>query len=270
MNGAFMTVAATKTSTEILFPEDLPWVRRQFYSFYWWMEKIIDPGTKSSQYTYRDILTSIIQGDSIWLDLGCGRSILPGWIRDQDALVRRAKSVAGVDYDWPSLTKHRHITGLVSGDAACLPFRDGAFNRISANMVVEHMADPVRSLQEIYRVLEPGGLFIYHTPNRRFYATLLARLIPESIKTRLVSFLEHRSESDIFPTLYRMNRLSAIHDVASKCSFRVLRCESLNTSAVSSIFLGPFAVVELLIRRILRHERLKEFRSNIIVVLEKV
>src|SRR2546428_10573843 len=103
--------------------------------------------------------------------MGCGHSTLPDWISPQDAVVGRPQRVVGIDYGWPSLKQHRQITELVAGDASCLPFRNSVFNRVSANMVVEHMADPVRSLQEINRVLRPGGLFIYHTPNIRFYMT---------------------------------------------------------------------------------------------------
>jgi len=212
----------------------------------------------------------VIEDDSVWLDLGCGHSILPNWISAQDSLVSRARRVIGLDCDWPSLRKHREITELVGGESTCLPFHDSMFNRVSANMVVEHMADPVRSLQEINRVLRPGGVFIYHTPNIRFYMTLLAAHLPQWIKNRLIWLLERRADSDIFPTHYRMNRLSAIHQLASQCCFRVLRCESLNTSAVTNIFLGPFVIIELLIRRLLRHEYFKEFRSNFIVVLEKI
>lgn len=244
-------------------------IRNKLFRLYWWLESVIDPGTKSSQYRYADTLGSLISDESVWLDLGCGHEIFPDWVHKQDSLAKGAQRVVGLDYDWPSLKKHRQITQLVSGDSARLPFRDSVFNRISANMVVEHMADPVQSLDEINRVLRPGGFFVYHTPNARFYLTFLAGYLPEAIKHKLIWLFERRAEVDVFPTHYRMNRLGDIHRLASHCRFRVLRCESLNTSSAGNIFLGPLVLVELLIRRLFRSERFKEFRSNFIVVLEK-
>jgi len=241
-------------------------------SVYWWLESVIDPGTRNSQYRYADILNSSIGVNSRWLDVGCGHSILPEWVRvpNQQSLLNRAKRVVGLDYDWASLRKNRQIGELVSGDLVSLPFRDSEFNCVSANMVVEHMADPVRSLKELRRLLKPNGLFIFHTPNGRFYMTVLASHIPERIKGKLISLLERREEADVFPTHYRMNRLRDIHQLAAQCGFRVVRCESLNTSATSNMFLGPFAVLELLIRRLFRHPRFEEFRSNFIVILQKI
>lgn len=238
-------------------------------SVYWWLESLIDPGTRSSQYRYADILNALIDDHSRWLDVGCGQSILPDWIPNQQSLLTRAERLVGLDSDWPSLTKNSQISELVSGDLARLPFRDAAFDRVSANMVVEHIADPVQSLRELHRLLKPEGLFIFHTSNRRFYMTALAAHIPEWIKGKLIWLLERREEADVFPTHYRVNQVQDIHQLAAKCCFRVLRFECLNSSATSNIFLGPFVVFELLVRRLLRGRRFKEFRSNFIVVLQR-
>ena len=118
-------------------------------SVYWWLESVIDPGTRSSQYYYADILNASIGVDSRWLDVGCGHSILPDWIPNQQSLVTRAERLVGLDYDWASLKNNRQITRLVAGDLVCLPFRNSAFNCVSANMVVEHIVDPVQSLKEL-------------------------------------------------------------------------------------------------------------------------
>src|SRR5262249_33193449 len=43
-------------------------------------------------------------------------------------------------------------------DCYALPFADNAFDRIFSNALLEHLSDPVRALQEMYRVLAPGGV----------------------------------------------------------------------------------------------------------------
>ncbi len=244
-------------------------LRSKLFSLYWWLESLIDPGTRSTQYRYADALSSLIDDHSLWLDLGCGHAIFPDWVSNHEALIGRARRAVGLDYDWESLRKHNQISRLVRGDTASLPFMESSFNRISANMLVEHMTNPAGTLKEIHRILRPGGIFLYHTPNARFYMTKIATHLPQSIKDKLVWLFERRAEADIFPTHYRMNRLQDIYRLANDCKFRVLRCDSLNTSSAGNIFLGPLVLVELLIRRVLRHERFQEFRSNFIVVLEK-
>jgi SAM-dependent methyltransferase len=245
-------------------------LRDRLESVYWWLESVIDPGAKSTQYRYADTLRCLVERESRWMDLGCGHAILPDWVSDQEVLLERAQRAVGVDPDVGSLAQHNQIKRLVAATCEELPFRASVFDRISANMVVEHLARPLPTLREIHRVLRSGGVLLFHTPNARFYLTWMASCLPQSIKNTMIRFSEGRKKADVYPTHYRMNRLQDIHRVAGESGFRVVQCESLNSSAVNSIFLGPLACIDLLIRRILRQERFKEFRSNFIVVLEKV
>ncbi|GAA3172182.1 MULTISPECIES: class I SAM-dependent methyltransferase [Streptomyces] len=51
---------------------------------------------------------------------------------------------------------------LVEADAGTLPFRDGAFDMAcSAYGAIPFVADPVRVLREVRRVLRPGGRFVF-------------------------------------------------------------------------------------------------------------
>ena len=247
----------------------MPFARRLFQVF-WWLERYIDPGVVSSQNRYAELLKSYVRPDSIWLDVGCGRELLPDWIPAQVELLQTARFVAGLDPDQPSIKENHQIRSLLAGDLDNLPFRDVSFNLITANMVVEHLKDPKRGLLEIRRVLQNGGYFIYHTPNRRFYKTKIASFIPQWIKNQVVQLSENRHEEDIFPTHYRMNDLQSIHAIAQSCGFRLAECHALNTSSAGSIvLLGPFVVLDLAYRRLLRWEALRQFRSNFIVVLQK-
>ena len=46
-----------------------------------------------------------------------------------------------------------------------LPFNDASVDLIYSYMVIEHLRDPFFHLQEIYRVLKPGGVFRIGAPN---------------------------------------------------------------------------------------------------------
>jgi len=237
---------------------------------YWRLETLIDPGVRSSQYIYREVVDANVDAQTRWLDVGCGHSIFPEWIDGQRALAARAASTVGIDYTVGALGQHSTIRRLVAGDVLRLPFAPERFSLVTANMVVEHLADPIAALAEISRILRPGGRFIFHTPNLWFYQIRLASLVPQGLKTQLVAFSEQRAESDIFRTFYRMNSARAIQRVTDASHLTLVELRKMNTSSIGEIFLfGPFVIGALLVRRVLRLEALQNFRSNFIGVLEK-
>ena len=244
-------------------------LRPLLFRTYWALEKVIAPGLKYSHDLYEHVLESEVRGDTEWLDLGCGHQILPQWRAEQEKrLVERCRSVVGIDADRPSLSKHRSIKLRVAGNIGRLPWRDESFTLVTANMVVEHLDAPGAQFAEIARVLKPGGVFIMHTPNRRGYSTIAARLIPERIKKRLVYLLEQREAADVFRTFYRANTREEIERLAGAAGFGVRRIRLIVSSA-ELVVVPPLVVLELLWIRLLMTSFLKSFRTTIIAILQK-
>jgi SAM-dependent methyltransferase len=54
--------------------------------------------------------------------------------------------------------------GSVQGDALCLPFADGSFDRVIASEVLEHIPDDETAMAELSRVLRPGGTMAVTVP----------------------------------------------------------------------------------------------------------
>ena len=57
------------------------------------------------------------------------------------------------------------FTGVVRGDATCLPFNDATFDCIVTSEVLEHIDDDTSALREIVRVLRPGGTLAATVPS---------------------------------------------------------------------------------------------------------
>lgn len=52
----------------------------------------------------------------------------------------------------------------VKADICNLPFADNSYDVILCNHVLEHIPDDTRAMQELYRVLKPGGMGIFQIP----------------------------------------------------------------------------------------------------------
>ncbi|MFN2565789.1 MAG: class I SAM-dependent methyltransferase [Gemmatimonadaceae bacterium] len=243
--------------------------RRLLFRWYWWLERRIAPGLRPSQDLYEALLARRVGPSTRWLDLGCGHRVLPEWRHEaEQQLVGRAALVVGTDYDFPSLRTHRSIRYRCRSDASHLPFADESFQLVTANMVAEHLPDPATVFGEARRVLRRGGVFIFHTPNRRSYVVQVGRLLPQRLKERLARVLHKRRSADLFPTYYRANTAEQIGALARQVGLESVEIQTVTTGAMLAVVL-PAAAVELLWIRLLMTPRMARFRPNIIATLRK-
>ena len=108
------------------------------------------------------------------LDLGCGAG------SNTQALFggRSDVQVVGLDIAYPSAQAYVAGTGRAAlvGSGEALPLRDGAFDLIVCNDVIEHLVDPDTFLEQVRRVLAPGGHLVLSTPNLAAWFNRLALL----------------------------------------------------------------------------------------------
>ncbi|WP_339340120.1 class I SAM-dependent methyltransferase [uncultured Oceanicoccus sp.] len=113
----------------------------------------------------------LLPGETI-LDLGCGegRHVISAYL-EQDV------TSIGVDLSLDDLRtsqeRFQHFAdpdnsnkrfGLSAATALQLPFADNTFDKVICSEVLEHIPDFKAALQEIERVLKPGGLFCASVP----------------------------------------------------------------------------------------------------------
>jgi len=106
--------------------------------------------------------------DAAVLDMGNG----PGIVTARLAGKARLRLLAAFDFDAAMVERsRRRLRGvapvrLLVGDAARMPFRDGAFDAVFDLGVVHHVPDWRQALAETARVLKPGGRFAFAEPSR--------------------------------------------------------------------------------------------------------
>jgi len=245
--------------------------RAKLHRFHSKLNRVLTPGLKNPAYAYFDAVEEHLTDGARWLDIGCGHQMVPSWMLSagelQDRLLKKSGFLVGIDCDQDSLRQNRVTPYLVHSHAGKLPFGTASFDLVTANMVVEHVQDPIAILSEIRRILKPRGVFVFHTPNFFNPNMLLAYPIPQKLKNYLVRFFEGRCEDDVFPTFYRMNSRVRIKRLAAASGFGVLDCRLVNSSP-TTYMLGPLVAIELLFIRMTRYYPLSEMKSNIVCALQ--
>ena len=79
----------------------------------------------------------------------------------EQAFYKRFKKQKNLEYITTDLNSP---LAQVKADICNLPFSDNEFDVIFCNHVLEHIPDDTKAMQELYRILKPGGLGIFQIP----------------------------------------------------------------------------------------------------------
>ena len=106
--------------------------------------------------------------EGVALELGCG------WGGTLWNLARRYDRLVGLDINLGELVMARKFIQekmdkevlLVCASADSMPFKENSFSFVNADDVIEHVKDPNRTIHEVHRTMDRGGLFFFNSPNR--------------------------------------------------------------------------------------------------------
>ena len=176
------------------------------------------PGEHSdAEYGYHEEIAARLSDARSVLDFGCGANT------DLARHRTPTREVWGVDVQrHPELAHPEWFRQF--DEAGRAPFSAGSFDVIVSCWVLEHVQSPAAFLEEIHRLLRPGGCFIAVSINSLHYITFLSRLVgmlPHSLTQWLVQRLYGRPTHDTFPTWYRMNRQGQLKSLARKAGLKV-------------------------------------------------
>ena len=135
-------------------------------------------------------VTELIEGQGPVLDIGCGSSriiaALPRGSVAVDVLQRKLRYA------------RRFGRALVRASGFTLPFRDASFSCVLCSQVIEHVPKDAPILDELCRVLAPGGRLVLGTPDyanwQWVFIEKLYGLVPGGYKDEHIS---HYSNSEL-------------------------------------------------------------------------
>ena len=147
------------------------------------------------------------------LDLGCGSGVY------LEVLGKICERVTALDlagaYVRQALAQHPAADG-VQGSATSLPFRAESFDVVLATEVIEHLVRPTVLLDEVQRVLRPGGVAVLTTPNPLTPHDLLYR-----VKRRVRGFDVDEHPGLMLPWVlsHEIRRRGFVEERRATCNF---------------------------------------------------
>ncbi|MBB6481982.1 class I SAM-dependent methyltransferase [Spirochaeta isovalerica] len=108
-----------------------------------------------------DSLYSDRKDSMSFLDIGCATGVLVRHFQDR-GWISRGVELCGPAAEWGS--RERNIE-IFSGTVEQASFEDNSFDVVHCSHLIEHLNDPSAFLDEVFRILKPGGRFICTTPN---------------------------------------------------------------------------------------------------------
>lgn len=204
---------------------------------------------KSLSDFYWSTLNETLSEPMLVLDAGAGEKSMLQLFRERPIVT------VGLDLSLDDLKKNSRLTHRVCADAQELPFRQGCFDLIVSQWLLEHLPSPRLLLSETYRVLRNRGHLILvsnslYCPLMFFNASMPA-LVREKIKKAL---LPKEVEEDTFPTYYRANTKALLDHVRREAGY-------IEESFVYANDLSFFIFNKLLFAIFLLWDRMTEARS---------
>lgn len=187
-----------------------------------WIDRACYPGFQRNwdDELFRARILAHLRSDATVLDLGAGAGIV-----EQMNFKGLAGNVCGVDLD-PRVVSNRMLDEGRIANAGGIPYENNRFDVVFSDNVLEHLSDPLAVFCEVARVLKPGGVFLFKTPNKWHYMPTIARLTPHGFH-QYVNLLRGRAEVDTFPTLYNANSLGLVKRLAARSGLLMERLERI-------------------------------------------
>jgi 2-polyprenyl-3-methyl-5-hydroxy-6-metoxy-1,4-benzoquinol methylase len=128
-----------------------------------YFEERIEPAKHEERRVHEVIISQVPKNSNLILDVGCGS----GWLAK--SLIPKGKKVVSLDVSKINPLKVHNQIGNKNhfpfvADSFKLPFKDHSFDCVIASEVIEHVYEPAKFLEELFRVVSKGGRLVISTP----------------------------------------------------------------------------------------------------------
>ncbi len=180
-----------------------------------------------ARFNYFDSVVTDWQSLSV-LDLGCGGGYMA------EALCERGAKVIGLDPAQSAIGVARSRAAEMNMDidyrvgmGEAIPVESASLDVVVCVDVLEHIPKWPEVLAEIHRVLKPGGVFLFDTINRSFFARFVAIILGEYL-LRILPVGTHDGKLFIKP--------KEIHKELSRLGFHVQPFKGLGPKGINRRF----------------------------------
>lgn len=111
----------------------------------------------------------------IVLDAGCGSAT--------HIAVPASARVIGVDISERQLARHEHIDEALCADLQSVDLTSVGAHLVVCWNVIEHLANPMQAMHNLFGALRPGGVLVVAAPNPMSVKGLVTKLAPHRIHT---------------------------------------------------------------------------------------
>ncbi|MBI4064004.1 MAG: class I SAM-dependent methyltransferase [Elusimicrobia bacterium] len=220
---------------------------------------------------YKDFIAEKLPHCRTVLNLGAGSGLVlygSAIFANQDI---NGRLVVALDLELERLKVNPHPLKMTA-NAERLPFRSHSVDLIISDHVFEHLDNPGAILREACRALKPGGSLIFATPNKYYYACLIAAVTPMSFHKWVAGLLGNPAiEMDLYPTTYKINSIRDITRLCEESGFKIDKILTTMEAPGYTRFLPPpihflFILFHKLVQSV---PFLKPLHSNIVGVITK-
>jgi 2-polyprenyl-3-methyl-5-hydroxy-6-metoxy-1,4-benzoquinol methylase len=209
--------------------------------------------------THKLLLRAIedLQGKRV-LDLGCSRGMLLERFRRYpgvELVGLELDPAYRVDAESHGIHVDQFQINVYDGEqiAARLEYDDDRFDVVVAAEIIEHVVDTVGFTREIHRVLRPGGVALFSTPNILWWKYRL-----DLVLGRYPDPLEHRLHYGTDFGHVRIFTPDLLREVVEEGGFEIIEIAGKRLGSISSLTRTPAFVARRLDRLATRWPRLSD------------
>lgn len=108
----------------------------------------------------------------------------------------------------------------IAADARNLPFKNNSFKTIISISTLEHIPNNAKVFKEAFRVLSPGGVFMFTVPTEKLFNSLVVVKILNALGLKNLSYLYYRVLNKAFKHVFLPPEKTWL-DLSKKAGFQI-------------------------------------------------